>query len=270
MGKQQVRRSGRLAYRESLPGTEPAAEPVLFVHGFPETSYMWRGALEVATAAGRRGVAPDLLGYGESPPDPPATWERHVEALDELVAELGLDRIVLVVHDWGGLIGLRWACKNPERIAGLLISGSGFFQDGRWHGMAEILRTPGAGEKVLDELDRDGFAQLIRAAGTFSDDVIDEYWKAFTTPEGRSGVLEMYRSGDFEKLTPYEGCLAQLGVPTMILWGEEDAFAPVAGAYRFEQEIPNAELAVIEGAGHFVWGDEPERCAQLLAAFLNP
>jgi len=264
-----VKGAGRLAYREALPEGDARGDPVLFVHGFPESSYMWRGALGVAAEAGRRAIAPDLLGYGDSEPDPPATWERQLEALGELVDELGLERVALVVHDWGGLIGLRWACEHPDRPSALLISDSGFFPDGVWHGLAEVIRTPGEGEKLLEGLTRESFGELIRAAGSFPDDAIDEYWKAFATPAARGGLLEMYRSGDFGKLAAYEGRLAALDVPTLILWGEEDAFAPVAGAYRFRREIPHAELEVIEGAGHFIWNDRAARCHEALTGFLG-
>jgi haloalkane dehalogenase len=78
----------------------------------------------------------------------------------------------------------------------------------------------------------------------------------------------MYRSGDFEKIAPHEGKLAEMGVPTLLLWGAADQFAPVAGAHRFAREIPHAELVVLEGAGHFVWEDEPQRSSAELARFL--
>ncbi len=243
---------------------------MLLLHGFPETSFMWREMLPAVAATGRRAIAPDLLGYGDSPPDSPATWERHIEALDEFVTALDPGPLVLVVHDWGGLIGLRWAANNPERIAALVISDSGFFPDGRWHGMAEGLRTETQGEQMVGAVDRAALGQIMAADGSgFTEEAIDEYFKAFTTPDRRAGILEMYRSGDFEKLEPERGKLAALGVPTLLLWGEEDRFAPVAGAYRFEKEIPHAELVVISGAGHFVWSDAPQRCGAVLGSFLE-
>lgn len=266
----EIKRAGRLAYREALPDRERGRAPVLLLHGFPETSYMWRQMLAVVTATGRRAIAPDLLGYGDSRPDPPATWERHVDALDEFVEALDPGPLVLVVHDWGGLIGLRWAVNNPERVAGLVISDSGFFPDGRWHGMAEALRTEGQGEQIVAAVDREALGQIITTDGAgFTEEAIDEYAKVLATPEGRAGILEMYRSGDFDKLEPERGKLAALGVPTLLLWGEEDRFAPVAGAYRFKKEIPHAELEIVPGAGHFVWSDEPERCAAALRRFLD-
>ena len=242
----------------------------LLVHGYPESSYMWRHLLPALAGAGWRAVAPDLPGFGDSPADPPGTWERHVQALERFRRSLGIGRAALVVHDWGGLIGLRWACDHPEAVSALVISDTGFFPDGRWHGMAKALRTPGTGEELLENLDRDAFAGLLRQLGSgFDDAAVDEYWKAFADDERRRGQLELYRSGDFHKLEPYQGKLARLGVPTLLIWGAGDDFAPVAGAHRFAREIPGAELVVVEGAGHFVWEDAPEEASQAVGGFLG-
>lgn len=255
-----------LAYRES---GDPDAPVLLLVHGYPESSYMWRDVLPAAAAAGWRAVAPDLAGYGDSPADPPGTWERHVEALERFRAELGLDRVMLGVHDWGGLIGLRWACDHPGAAQGLIVSCTGFFPDGKWHGLAEAMRTPQQGEELIDSFDEEAFRNLLRGASPrMSDEALGEYWKAYSTPERRRAQLELYRSGDFEKLEAYSGQLTALDLPALILWGEHDPFAPVAGAYRFARELPGARVAVID-AGHFVWEDEPERCAAEVKDFLE-
>src|ERR1700751_2789811 len=103
-------RAAGLAYREAGPSDGPV---VLLVHGYPESSYMWRHALAALAAAGWRGIAPDLAGFGDSPLDRPGTWEHHMELLQSFVAELELPPLALVVHDWGVLIGLRWACDHP-------------------------------------------------------------------------------------------------------------------------------------------------------------
>jgi len=183
---------------------------------------------------------------------------------------LGLDSVALVVHDWGGLIGLRWACDNPGVASAIVVANTGFFPDGKWHGMAEVLRTEGEGEKLVSGLDREGMARMLRAVGRgFGDQAIDEYFKAFGSEDGRGGVLELYRSGDFEKLEPYRGRLAELGIPILALWGDDDVFAPPAGAYRFRKEIPDINIVVIEDAGHFVFEDDPERCEREVVAFLG-
>jgi pimeloyl-ACP methyl ester carboxylesterase len=269
VGRVEQREAGGVAYREAVPEGDATAVPALCLHGFPETSYMWRHVLPALADSGRRALAPDLPGFGDSRPDPPGTWERQMRAVDRFRRELALERVALIVHDWGGLIGLRWACEHPEAVAAVVVSSSGFFPDGKWHGMARALRTAGDGERMVATMNRDGFTQMLASVSTGIDPkVAAEYWRTFETEGGRQGILDLYRSGDFSKLEPYEGRLAELGAPFLILWGEHDLFAPVAGAYRFKREIPDAKLVVLKGAGHFVYADEPERCATEIVEFL--
>jgi haloalkane dehalogenase len=251
---------------------DPADPAVLLVHGYPESSHMWRAALDALAARGLYAIAPDLPGFGDSDPDPPGTWERHVEALEALRVAEGLGKVALVCHDWGGLIGLRWAC---DRAGGdgvpwaIVASDTGFFPDGKWHGLADALRTPGQGEELVDGMTLEAFTGMLGAIskGIGPDDA-REYFKAFADEPRRRGQLELYRSGDWEKLEAYEGRLAALDVPFLALWGEDDPFAPVAGAQRFAREIRGARVQVIPGTGHFVYDDAPETAAEALAAFL--
>src|SRR4051812_4183866 len=262
-----IERPGGLAYREAGPAGAPVA---LLVHGYPESSWMWRSLMDALAVEGWRAIAPDLAGYGDSEPDPPATWERHVEALERFRVALGLEDVVLVVHDWGGLIGLRWACDHPGAARSLVISNTGFFADGTWHGMAEMMRTPGTGEKLVDGMTRESFKSLMDAVAKRVDDrTIDEYFKAFADEPRRRGQLELYRSGEFSKLEAYEGRLAALGVPALVLWGADDAFVPVAGAYRFRRELPDAEVKVLDGVGHFVFADAPEEADAAVVDFVR-
>src|SRR4051794_9589232 len=162
-----------LAYRADGPDDGP---PALLVHGYPESSYMWRELLPLLAGAGRRAIAPDLAGFGDSAPDPPGTWEHHVESLERFRQELGLERVLLVVHDWGGLIGLRWACDHPDAVEALVIASTGFFSDGKWHGLADAMRTPGTGEELLEGMTREGFGAVLRdATPGITDDAVDEY-----------------------------------------------------------------------------------------------
>jgi haloalkane dehalogenase len=258
-----------LAFREVGDEDAPVA---LFLHGYPNSSYMWKDVLPAVAEAGYRAIAPDFPGYGDSQlvRGDTGTWEDHMQALDDFVAEHDLAPVVLVVHDWGGLIGLRWACDRPYCVRAMAIMSTGFFPDGKWHGLAEGMRTPGQGEQIAASLTRETFADLLRGASpNVSEEALDEYWKAFADAERRAAHLALYRSGDFEELAPYEGKLAELGVPTLLLWGENDASAPVAGAYRFKKEIPHAELVVLEDAGHFLTEDDPQRVAAELGRFLS-
>ena len=228
---------------------------------------MWHQLMPALADAGWRSLAPDLAGFGDSEPDPPGTWERHVESIERFWSEQGVERCVLVVHDWGGLIGLRWACEHPEAIEALVISSTGFFSDGKWSGMAEALRTPGTGEELVDGLTRESFGGAAGAVSTgMSDAAVDEYFKAYADELRRRGQLELYRSGDFSQLERYR--LADVEVPVLLVWGETDPFAPLAGAHRFESELRRHRAGGDRGAGHFVWDDAPEPCAKAVTGFL--
>jgi haloalkane dehalogenase len=256
-------------YREAAaPGTE-SGDPVVLVHGFPESSRMWEPLMHALSEAGRRCVAPDLYCLGDSTDPGPATFERNLAAFAALHDELALGRVALVVHDWGGFIGLAWACEHPDLVSALVISDTGFFSDGKWHGMAEAIRGE-QGEALVGGLDRDGFAGLLRADGTnFSDDDVDAYWRPFAEGRGREATLEFYRSMDFGKLAPYEGKLAELDAPALLLWGADDPFAPVAAAHKLEKRIPNAQVVALEGAGHFVFDQERGATTAEVVRFLG-
>jgi len=229
---------------------------------------MWNALMSALSEAGRRSVAPDLFCLGESDDPGPATFERNLDALAGLHDELGLGRVAVVVHDWGGFVGLAWACDHPELVSALVISATGFFSDGQWHGVAEALRGD-QGEALIGALDRDGFAGLLRSDGAgFSDEDVDAYWRPFAEGRGREATLEFYRSMDFSKLEPYEPRLRARGVPTLLLWGADGKFVPIGSAYRFQKWIPDAELVTLEGAGHFVFDQERGTTTATIVEFL--
>jgi haloalkane dehalogenase len=183
---------------------------------------------------------------------------------------LGLDSVALVVHDWGGLIALRWACDNPGRVRALVISNTGFFKDGRWHGFANVLRTPGEGEQAMENITPELMGMALRQEfPDLGDDAVAEFGKCLADDVRRQGSLELYRSGDFSKLEAYDGKLGELGVPTLLLWGAEDKFAPIGGAYRFKKQIPDAELVILEGVGHFLPEQAPDRARAEIQRFLG-
>jgi haloalkane dehalogenase len=231
---------------------------------------MWEPLLDALTTAGWRGVAPDLMGFGDSPVQRPATWSRHVEALTRFAGELALRDVVLIVHDWGGLIGLRWACDVPGAARALIISDTGFFADGTWHGLADMLRTPGAGEQFVDSMTRPAFGNALTSLSpNMTEAALDHYFKIGDDHDRRRAQLDLYRSGDFAaELGPYEGRLAALAVPALLLWGAEDPFVPVTSARRLEAELPDTELVVLDGLGHFIYDDAPDRTNAAVLDFL--
>lgn len=268
MAAVELHKDGPVAYREAQPECEPSGTPVVLVHGFPESSLMYEPLMSALVDAGRPAYAPDLYALGDSTDFGEATFEHSRERFDAWVDELGLEGpLTIVVHDFGGFIGLSWACDHPDRLEKLVISDTGFFSDGKWHEMAQGLRSE-HGEAIVEAIDRNLFAGLLNPEGktVFSEAEIDAYWAPFERGDGGRATLEFYRSMDFDKLERYDGKLGELGVPTLIIWGADDPFSPTATAHRFANEIPGAELLLLEDTGHFVWD---ERTSETTAAVLK-
>jgi pimeloyl-ACP methyl ester carboxylesterase len=129
---------------------EGSGAPVLLLHGEPTWSFLWRHVIPRVVASGRRAMAPDLIGFGRS--DKPTdtgwyTYDRHVDSVTRLVVELDLRDLALVVHDWGGLIGLRFAVENAERVEGGSSSSTPACgrdaPSGRWLRFREAVRSVG-------------------------------------------------------------------------------------------------------------------------------
>jgi haloalkane dehalogenase len=256
---------------------EGSGKPVLLLHGEPTWSFLWRHVIPQVVANGRRAVAPDLIGFGRSdkPADPGwYTYDRHVELVTRLVVELDLRDIALVVHDWGGLIGLRFAVENADRVARLVILDTGV-----WSGRAPSetwLRFREAVRSVGGELD---IARLVES-GTqrgLTDEIRAAYNAPFPTPESKAGALafpELVPVGPGHPtaaaLEPVREGLARWDKPAHVIWGGEDAVLPTAIAERFITLIPGATgPEVIPAAGHFLQEDAPAEVAAAIARALG-
>ena len=254
---------------------EGAGDPVLLLHGEPTWSFLWRRLIP-PLAGQRRVIAPDLLGFGRSDKPTDTGWysyDRHVETVERLVAELGLRRLTVVVHDWGGPIGLRLAIEHEHRVERLVILdtgiGAGSAPSETWLRFAAVVRELGG------ELD---IGRLV-AAGTargLPDDVRAGYDAPFPTAESKAGALA------FPELVPTEpnhpSAAAMLRVrdalpgwrkPALVVWGAEDAVLPAHVAERFVELLPNAQgPLLLEGASHFLQEDRPDELAAAILAFV--
>jgi haloalkane dehalogenase len=256
---------------------EGSGAPVLLLHGEPTWSFLWRHVIPQVVANGRRAVAPDLIGFGRSdkPTDPGwYTYNRHVELVTRLVVELDLRNIALVVHDWGGLIGLRFAVENADRVGRLVILDTGV-----WSGRAPSetwLRFREAVRSVGGELD---IARLVES-GTqrgLTEEVLAAYNAPFPTPESKAGALAFPELVPVEPghptaaaLEPVREGLARWDKPAHVIWGGEDAVLPTAIAERFIALIPGATgPEVASGAGHFLQEDAPREVAAAIVRALS-
>jgi haloalkane dehalogenase len=257
---------------------EGAGDPVLLLHGEPTWAYLYRKV--IAGLAGRaRTVAPDLFGFGRS--DKPTdrafyTYERHVDSLTSFVRRLDLDAITLVVHDWGGPIGLRFAVENPERVARLVVLNTGVFSvSDRWP-TPGFLNWRAFAEKVGLELP----VGFIVQSATLSDlppEVVAAYDAPFPTPESRTGAamfpllvpIAEADPGAAEMLRTRE-LLGRWDKPALVCFSDSDPVFPSGAAKAVARMIPTAgEPEILTGAAHFLQEDRGEAVAERIARFLD-
>jgi haloalkane dehalogenase len=253
---------------------EGEGDPVLLLHGEPTWSYLWRKIIP-PLAQRSRVVAPDLLGFGRSDKPTETGWysyDRHVESIEQLVDALGLERLTLVVHDWGGPIGLRFAVEHESIVDRIVILDTGIVggrpPSERWLRFRDVVRQVG-GELDIGRLVEAGTAQGL------SDDVRAAYDAPFPTPQSKAGALA------FPELVPTEpahastdsmnrvrDALARWQKPVLVVWGNEDTVLLPRVAELFVELIPGAQkpAMLIDGASHFLQEDRP---AEVTAAILG-
>src|SRR5918992_3048046 len=167
---------------------EGAGDPVVCFHGEPTWAYLYRKLLPVLTAAGHRVVCPDYPGFGRSDKPTERGWysyERHVEHVSALLAALDLREATVVVQDWGGPIGLRWAVENPDRVARLVILNTGLFT-------GRVSKGFMAWREFAEKNPDLPIGFIIQGATTteLPDDVVAAYEAPFPNAESKAGAAQ--------------------------------------------------------------------------------
>jgi pimeloyl-ACP methyl ester carboxylesterase len=258
----------RLAYREL--GSGP---PVLLLHGWPTSSYLWRGVMP-AIARRNRVLALDMPGFGGS--DKPvgagygfAFFER---AIDGFLDRLGVERLALAGHDLGGPIAVRCALGRPARVSRLALLNTLLYPDFS-PAVIEFVRTlmtPGERERLTSA---DGLAEIMRLGvvdkGRISDEVVAAVDAPFKTPDDREALAEAGIGLEVEVFKELPAALPSLRLPVRIVYGAKDAVLPDVGetVARLERDLPNVRATVLPDCGHFVQEDAPEQVGELLAEF---
>jgi haloalkane dehalogenase len=257
---------------------EGSGQTVVCFHGEPSWAYLYRHMLDRLVETGHRVVCPDLVGFGRS--DKPTdqgwyTYARHVETVTAHLDQLELDDVTVVVQDWGGPIGLRWAVQHADQVARLVILNTGLFT-GRvskgfmaWREFAE--RTPDL-----------PIGMIIQGATTtdLPPEVVAAYEAPFPNAESKAGAqrfpllvpLTEDEPGVPEMIETRDA-LAGWDKPVLVAFSDTDPVFPFPKAGdRFTELIPTAgEQVRIEGAAHFLQEDRGREIADaMLTAFGHP
>ncbi len=252
---------------------EGSGPTVLCFHGEPDWSYLYRHMLDALVESGHRVVCPDLVGFGRS--DKPTdqdwyTYERHVECVTRHLEQVELQDVTVVVQDWGGPIGLRWAVEHADQVGRLVVMNTGLFT-GRvskgfmaWREFAE--RTP------------DLPIGMIMQGATTTDlppEVIAAYEAPFPNAESKAGAqrfpLLVPISADdtgASEMAAVQQALGSWTKPALVAFSDSDPVFPYPQSGEvFTNLIPSAgEQVRIEGAAHFL---QEDRGPQIVEAILN-
>lgn len=256
---------------------EGTGDPVVCFHGEPSWAYLYRKMALPLVEGGSRVICPDLAGFGRSDKPTDRGWysyDRHFEVISGVLASLDLTGATVVVQDWGGPIGLRWAVENPDRVDRLVVMNTGLYRDRvskgflAWRDFAE--RNPDLPV---------GFVVRSGTATELPDGVVAAYEAPFPNAESKAGAAS------FPLLVPTEegapgaaemkavaDALSRWEKPALVAFSDSDPVFPYPRAGDvFADLIPGAgEQVRIEGAAHFLQEDRGEQIAEHILRFLRP
>ena len=250
--------------------------PVLMLHGEPTWSFIWRKLIPPIRDAGYRCVAPDHAGFGRSdkPTDP--NWqslERHVELTASLLEDLDLRDVTLVVHDWGGPIGLMLALAYPDRVTRIVILDTVIDPTEVWISDAWVRIRDWIAS--TEDVSVGELAQAL-CFQNLSDDVVAAYEAPFPTPESKASmrglVMSVPRTDDKSAAALSDAWFAALGRdrrPMLVLWAEQDLFLTLASGQRLVSRMGRRIDHVIPQAGHALQEDQAPMIGALIVNWLR-
>jgi pimeloyl-ACP methyl ester carboxylesterase len=256
---------------------DPAAPTLLLLEGFPSSSAQYERL--IGHLADRyQLLAPDYPGFGRSPAlDGETTFDRLADVVDAFTQALELKRFSLYVFDFGAPIGFRLATRQPERIQSLVIQNGNAYEVGlgpKMQGLKPYWTDRAGNEAVVRH-----FLQLDVTRSQYIDGVPDpatvnpDLWELdqrYIDLPGRDRVMLDLLFDYQSNVTLYPGWQQYLRThqpPALLAWGKNDAFFPEAGARAYLQDLPGAELHLLD-TGHFATATHSKEIAELVEAFL--
>jgi haloalkane dehalogenase len=255
---------------------EGEGKPVVFFHGEPTWSFLWRKVIPPVLEAGYRCIAPDLPGFGRSDKPVDLDWysyDRHTAAIAPLLEQLDLRDATVVVHDWGGPVGLRLAVEHPDRIARIVVLDTGLFTGHQM--MTDAWRTFRDFVERTEDLPI-GFLVRRACKRDPGDEVIAAYDAPFPNQESKAGArafpLMLPTSPDMPGAQAGQRVLDAMQAdrrPKLVLWADSDPVIPLDVGRRFAQALGTEVEHVIADASHFLQEDAGAEIGRLIAGWLD-
>lgn len=260
-------------------GPKDAPQTFLMVHGNPTWSFYYRNLVKEFSPQARC-IVPDHIGAGlsDKPQDYDYTLSTHVENLDALTKHLDLGDVTLVIHDWGGAIGMGWAMKNAAKVRRLVVLNTAAFRSTTIPFSINICRIPGFGALAIRGMNAFARAAVIRAATTsLPKGVIRGYLGPYDSWANRIANLRFVQDipmhpgvPSWPVLEKIEAGLAQFkDRPMLICWGAKDFCFNDSFLATWREHFPDADVHRFEDAGHYVLEDAGERVVKLMREFVS-
>jgi pimeloyl-ACP methyl ester carboxylesterase len=251
-------------------GDTTATEAVVFAHGSPGCADEF-SRLIAETGDFARAIALDCPGFGKAAKPSPKDFIYDVPNLGIHLAkqleELGVVKAHFVGHDFGGAFSMIAAAYNPASVGSVTMINSGLMRGNRWHRIARLYRTPIAGEAFMAIANEWGFKRTLKE---LPEDDLALMWRNFDR-RTRKAILALYRATDMEtqnaQLPQFRLLASQW--PALVIFGEDDPYLPAKLAPRNKEALPNAEIQLIEGAGHWPHLEKPNEVSAKLLPFLR-
>jgi haloalkane dehalogenase len=250
--------------------------PILLIHGFPTSSYLWRNVIP-ELAKTHRAIAIDLPGYGLSDKPLHVKYDFFFfeDVLEGFVDALGIGRTALAVHDLGGPVGLFWAVRHPARVRQLVLLNTLVYPETSWAVKLFLLslRLPGVRHYLVSPK---GLVASMKLGVVHKDRLDREALTPYTAPfqdgAARKALIKAGSGLSPKHLGEIAEKLPTLRVPARIIYGEHDPILPDVAEtmQRVARDLPGTKVTALPNCGHFLQEDEPQKVGQLIAEFLNP
>lgn len=267
---------------------EGEGRPVVFLHGNPASSYLWRN-ITPHVSGSHRAIAPDLIGMGDSAkPAMKNTYAETAKIMHAFLDDLDLRDAILVIHDWGSALGWHYARTRPERIAGICFMEAmappfhpipSYEALGPFEEFLRNINTPGVGEKLIME-DNYFLEQFMRHGspnGALSDEVMAEYNRYYPDAQSRKILLDWPRqipvAGNpadvFEVVKANSEWLPSTQFPKLMFHVDPGAIIPMQLAELLKKTLVNLESVYLGKGGHFLQEDYPDEIGAGIADWLK-